>query len=309
MCARRSSRPRSFCAICRSTGRLPRRRGASARAAPFSIPARNEEANIADALRSVLRSDGVDLEVIVLDDGSTDRTAEIVREFARADPRVRLETAPPLPPGWCGKNHACQQLAGLARHPLLVFMDADVRVSTRTRSRGWRASWTERRRAGQRRAARGDARTFMEQLIIPLIHFVLLGFLPIERMRAGTDPRFAAACGQILAVRRDAYEAAAATRRSRTHPRCAGPDPRLRARGFRTDLFDATGSFRCRMYRGAREVWQGFAKNAHEGLASPRLILPSTLLLLGGQVLPLRWCWPRPHPSHSLPSRRRSFRG
>ena len=57
------------------------------------IPARNEEANIALALRSVLQSDDVDLEVIVLDDDSTDRTAEIVREIADTDPRVRLETA------------------------------------------------------------------------------------------------------------------------------------------------------------------------------------------------------------------------
>ena len=61
----------------------------------------------------------------------------------------------------------------------------------------------------------------------------------------------------------------------------------FRAHGFATDLFDATDTFHCRMYQRAAEVWHGFAKNAHEGLGSPQLIVPATLLLLGGQVLPL----------------------
>ena len=93
------------------------------------IPARNEETNIAAALRSVLQSDGVDLEVIVLDDGSTDRTAEIVREIADNDPRVRLETADRCPPAGAERTSPATNSPHFARHPLLVFMDADVRVS------------------------------------------------------------------------------------------------------------------------------------------------------------------------------------
>src|SRR3954471_9208696 len=107
---------------------LPRTRSLGTKCSVL-IPARNEEANIGAALQSVLQSDGVEIEVIVLDDHSTDRTAEIVREIAQTDPRVRLETAPALPAGWFGKNFACHRLAGLARHPLLLFLDADVRVS------------------------------------------------------------------------------------------------------------------------------------------------------------------------------------
>ena len=93
------------------------------------IPARNEEANLRAMLESVLANDGVNFEVIVLDDHSTDRTAEMVREFAAKDSRVRLELAPPLPASWCGKQHACHVLARRAKNPLLVFMDADVRMT------------------------------------------------------------------------------------------------------------------------------------------------------------------------------------
>lgn len=265
---------------------LPRAGAARARCSVL-IPARNEEAHIAAALRSVLLSDGIEMDLIVLDDGSTDRTAEIVREIAAADPRVRIETAQPLPAGWCGKNFACQQLATLARHPLLVFMDADVRVS-RPDSLARLAQFMEESGAALASGVpREETGSLLEKLIIPLIHFVLLGFLPLRRMRAGTDPRFAAACGQILAVRRDAYESTGghAAVADRIHDAVALTRS-FRAQGRATDLFDATDTFHCRMYRSAPEVWHGFAKNAHEGLGSPRLIVPATLLLLGGQVLP-----------------------
>jgi len=250
------------------------------------IPARNEEDNIATALHSLLQSDGVDLEVIVLDDGSTDRTASIVLEFT-ADARVRLETAEALHGDWCGKNFACHQLAALATHPLLIFMDADVRVS-RADSIARLAAFVDRSGSALVSGVpREDTGTLMERLIIPLIHFVLLGFLPLERMRQSTDPRFAAACGQILAVRRDAYKRAGGHTAIATRIHDAVALTRtLRTHGFATDLFDATDTFHCRMYQHAAEVWNGFAKNAHEGLAAPRLIVPTTLLLLGGQVLP-----------------------
>lgn len=252
------------------------------------IPARNEEANIEAAVCSVLRSESVDLEVIVLDDGSTDRTAQIVRDLSVRDPRLRLEAALPLPLGWCGKNFACQQLARLAQHPLLIFMDADVRVSHPC-SLACLAAFVEESGASLVSGVpRQETVTLVEQLIIPLIHFVLLGFLPIWRMRAGSDVRFAAACGQIVAVRRDAYERSGGHTEiaDRIHDAVALART-FRAHGLATDLFDATDTFHCRMYQRASEVWNGFAKNAHEGLAAPRLIVPATALLLGGQVVPL----------------------
>jgi hypothetical protein len=267
------------------------------------IPARDEEANLALAIESVLQSEGVQLELIILDDGSTDRTAEIIQDAARRDPRVRLaaslladaevasefpaQTTPPLPPGWCGKNFACHRLAGLATYPLLVFMDADVRISRPDSLARLAQFAAESRAALISGVPRQQTETLLEKLIIPLIHFVLLAFLPLQRMRSSTDPSYAAACGQILAADRASYEKAGGHRAisNRIHDAVALARS-FRAQGFSTDLFDATDTFHCRMYRSASEVWNGFAKNAHEGLASPRLIGPATALLLIGQIVP-----------------------
>jgi hypothetical protein len=135
---------------------------------------------------------------------------------------------------------------------------------------------------------RQEMRTFSERLLIPLIHYVLLGFLPINRMRASRDPVFGTGCGQLLVARREAYHNSGGHSVIRATLHDGLKLARVfRAAGFATDLFDATCIAECRMYSTNAEVWRGLARNAHEGLGSPRLIGPATLLLLGGQILPI----------------------
>jgi hypothetical protein len=250
------------------------------------IPARDEEENIGDALRAALASEGVELEVVVLDDGSTDGTAAVVAAWMRHDVRLRLVAAPPLPRGWCGKQHACHVLAGLARHPLLVFIDADVRLAPDALMRI--AGLLECQGIDLASGfPQQQTRTLPEALVVPLIHVLLLGYLPIWLARRSRHPAFGAGCGQLMAVRRDAYLRAGghAAIRSSRHDGLMLPRA-FRQAGCTTDLFDATGLARCRMYRGGREVWQGFAKNATEGMATPLALPVWTVLLGGGQVLP-----------------------
>ncbi len=251
------------------------------------IPARNEEAGIRDAILAALASGGDGLEVVVLDDHSTDRTAAIVAALAANDERVRLEPAPPLPPGWNGKQHACAVLASRAHRDIFLFVDADVRLAPSASDRI--AAFLARSGAGLVSGVpREETGTFLEKLVVPLIHVTLLGYLPILRMRASTDPAYGAGCGQLFAARRDAYEKSgghAALRDSR-HDGINLPRAFRRA-GIQTDLFDATDLATCRMYRSAGEVWLGFAKNATEGMATWGGIVPWTLLLLGGHVLPI----------------------
>jgi len=90
------------------------------------IPARNEEYDIAPALRSILNQEGVDLEVIVVNDHSTDRTGDIVDRIAQSDPRVTVLHDPPLQNGWLGKCNAMQQGAQRAGGEYLLFTDADI---------------------------------------------------------------------------------------------------------------------------------------------------------------------------------------
>jgi glycosyltransferase involved in cell wall biosynthesis len=90
------------------------------------IPARNEEQDIASSLRSVLNQEGVDLEVIVVNDHSTDRTGEIVDDIARSDPRVKVLHNPPLTKGWLGKCNAMQHGSAEATGDYLLFTDADI---------------------------------------------------------------------------------------------------------------------------------------------------------------------------------------
>jgi glycosyltransferase involved in cell wall biosynthesis len=264
--------------------RLPRT--GSAASVSVLIPARDEEANIESAVRAVLASESVDLEVLVLNDGSTDRTAAIVEEMARSDARVRLLRGAALPSGWCGKQHACWQLAQAARLDYLCFLDADVRLSPAALAR-----MTKQTRRQQLDLLSGFPRqvtvTFAERLLIPMIHFVLLAYLPVWAMRRFQTAGFGVGCGQLMLARRSAYFHAGGHAAIRTTLHDGLRLPRLfRAASLRTDIFDATDAAVCRMYRGAAEVFAGLGKNATEGMAAPSRILIFSFLLVSGQVLP-----------------------
>ena len=250
------------------------------------VPARNEADTIGACLDAARANDHQPLEIVVMDDDSDDATAEIVERHARRDPRVELRRASRLPEGWNGKQHACAELARCAEQPILLFLDADVELAPDAATRIAAAfsrgdldlsSGVPRQRTG----------SLAERLVIPLIQFVLLGFLPLPLARLSRRPAFAAGCGQLMAVRRSTYEASGghATIRASRHDGLDLPRT-IRRHGGRADLFDATDVASCRMYRGPAEVWNGLTKNATEGLGNPRVIGFWTALLLGGQVLP-----------------------
>jgi glycosyltransferase involved in cell wall biosynthesis len=261
-----------------------------ARQVSVLIPARNEEQSIAACVRAVLGSRQAELEVIVLDDQSEDRTAEVVR--AIADPRVRVESAPPLPPGWNGKQHASFVLSNLAKHPLLAFIDADVRLEPDALAR--MIQFLEESKAGIASGfPRQETGTFLEKLLLPLINWVLLSYLPMIGMRQTRWPMFAAGCGQFFICTREAYEKSGghAAIRDSMHDGVTLPRAFRRA-GVHTDVCDASDLATCRMYRSNRATWNGLAKNAHEGLGSATSIIPWTVLLVGGLVFPF-WIFVR----------------
>lgn len=264
--------------------RLPHREPAP----PVSVlvPARNEAGVIERLARDVLASRGIDLELVILDDDSTDGTGVIVERLAAADARVRLVRGRPLPAGWCGKQHACWQLAQAAKHDTWVFLDVDVipQPDAISRSLAFLDASGAALVSGFPRQTTGS---FLEWLLLPLIHFVLLGFLPLSRSRSDNSPGLAAGCGQWFVTTRAAYDRAGghATIRASLHDGIKLPRAYRRA-GLTTDIFDASDIASCRMYTRSLDVWRGLAKNATEGIGAPATIVPFTLLLAAGQVLP-----------------------
>jgi hypothetical protein len=247
------------------------------------IPARDEAANIGDCVDAALASVGADVEVIVLDDGSTDRTRAIVETRAARDARARVVAAPPLPSGWMGKPHACHVLANLTDRPFLLFIDADVRLAPTGAARLVPPDGVDLVSAVPRQIVKG----WVEASVIPMINSLILGYLPVAAMRRLGHPALAAACGQLLMARAAAY------RRCGGHGAIAGRihDAMQLARlfrreGLRTDLVDGAALAHCRMYDSPGAVIEGFAKNATEGMARPVALPVWTVLLAGGHLLP-----------------------
>jgi glycosyltransferase involved in cell wall biosynthesis len=256
------------------------------------IPARNEEQSIEAAVRSVLASRGVELELIVLDDASTDRTAELVLAIAESDLRVRLEAAPELPDGWNGKQHACWVLASKATTEVFCFLDADVRLGTEALYRMLSELQYSQAERPDRALVSGfpkqETVTWLEWLLLPLIHFVLLGFLPLVGERLTGRVGFAAGCGQFLMVRKEPYFASGGHSGIPATMHDGLLLPKLfRRNGFRTAVYDLSKDASCRMYCNAGEVWRGLSKNATEGMATWLRLPFFTVLQVAGQVLPL----------------------
>ncbi|MEO1512757.1 MAG: glycosyltransferase, partial [Planctomycetota bacterium] len=261
------------------------------------IPARDEEANIEAIVRSLLAQDHPAIRVVVYDDQSSDSTGEIVARLAAEDPRVLPCPTVPLTGDWNGKQHACWRMAracldGLGveppaeDHELFVFTDADVRFEPDA----IRRAAAERARADVALLStfpRQITGSLPERLMVPMMFYLLLGYLPIARMRASSDPATSAGCGQFILMTAGAY------RTTGGHTACKDSMhegiklPRaVRAAGLRSDLFDGTDLMSVRMYRGLGETWRGFAKNAYEGLGSPALLVFITVLHLVGHLLP-----------------------
>jgi chlorobactene glucosyltransferase len=256
------------------------------------IPARNEAENIEACVRAVLANEHPLAEVLVFDDASTDATPEIVERLAAGDARVRLLRGDGLPSGWVGKAHACHRLAEAARGELLVFVDADVRLSPEALGRI--ASLISGARADVVTAVpRQVMDSFAERLVLPLLHLTYTSWFPLFLVRWSRDVRFLAANGQLLAVTRDAYRSTggfAAVRGEVVEDMAFCR--RAKSLGHGVVFADGHHMAACRMYASARGVWEGFSKNLYPGLGARPFALGAVLGLYGAAfVLPFV-LWP-----------------
>ncbi len=234
------------------------------------LPVRDEAHRVAPCLAALSAQQGVsELEILVLDDGSTDRTAEVVRAAADDDPRLRLLSGEPLPPGWLGKPHACAQLAQAASGSILVFVDADVVLAPNAVA-ATVALLREHDLDLVCPYPRQLAETALERLVQPLLQWSWLTFLPLRIAESSRRTSLVAANGQLLACHAAAYELAGGHAAVRD---AVLEDIELakafKNHGLRIAMADGTDVAVCRMYGSARELREGYAKSLWSAFGSP----------------------------------------
>lgn len=168
------------------------------------IPARNEEANILTLLISIAGQDYQNYEVIILDDGSSDRTYEFCTAFASKYPAFRVIKGAELPAGWLGKNYACYQLAKEAKGDLFLFLDADVLLHT-----GAINSSVHRMYSGKLSLfsliPNQQMDTFGEKAVVPLLHYGALSLIAVRLVHLAKIAQLSVACGQFMFFEAESY--------------------------------------------------------------------------------------------------------
>jgi chlorobactene glucosyltransferase len=237
--------------------------GAATASVSILVPARDEERSIERCVRSLASQPA--LELLVLNDGSTDRTGEILSRLSAEFANLRTIEGAPLPPGWRGKNWACHQLAKEAHGEYLLFTDADTE---HTNSVAAAVAYARERSAGLvSLMPRQVMVTAAERFTMPLLNFIYLTFFPAFMLRLSKDPKFSAANGQFLLFRRDAYDRIG----GHESVRDSIVDDLALARRIREEeltlaIADGDEVVSCRMYSSGREIIEGFSKNLYSAV-------------------------------------------
>jgi len=257
------------------------------------VPARNEEANIEACVRSVLAQDYPRLEVIVVDDNSTDGTGEHLATLARQDPRLTVLRGKPLPPDWTGKCFALSQGASVARADWLAFIDADVTLEPHCLKSALR--YARSQNLGMLSLIPGQRLVgFWEKLVQPaVLSMVALRFLPLlgkRRHRGGSrrPSQAPAAVGQFLLFSRAAYEKIGG-HHSVAH--CISEDIVLaqvmERSGSTWEMLSGQDLLSVRMYHSFGKLWEGWTKGIYEAFG--RNLLRTASLTL---AFALAFIWP-----------------
>lgn len=257
------------------------------------IPARNEETNIRRCVEAVLRQDYPNLEVIVLDDRSTDSTLSLLKDIASRDSRLIPINGSDLPEGWAGKPHALYQAASVARGEWLCFVDADTFLAPNALSSVF-AKAVETEADLFTVMTRQILGSFWERTVMPLVMTALtVGFSP----RKVNDPkrRDAVANGQFIFIKRSIYDLIGGHERIKDQiVEDKALSENVKWNGHRLVVADGMQVASTRMYTSLAAMWEGWTKNIYLGLRDhPSMLLlgafGATLALIAALFLPV---WP-----------------
>jgi len=254
------------------------------------VPARNEEAVIAACVESLARQPKI-TQLLVVNDQSSDATAEIVRGCTKKIPNLRLLEADSLPDGWVGKNYALWVGVQQATSPWLLFTDADAQHFGNSVARALQIA-REQGAALVSFSPEQISRDWYEKALIPFIYLRLAKKFSYDRVNDPKSP-IAAANGQFLLIRRDVYDAIGG------HRGVAGEvledlaiALRVKQAGQRIWFGSGQGLVRTRMYTSFGAMWEGWKKNLYRLMGgTPWMVvremestlpwIPFLLILLG----------------------------
>ena len=256
------------------------------------IPARDEEANIAACLQSLRQQDYPDFEVLVLDDNSLDRTADIVEEMAAKDNRIQLIRGEPLPSDWAGKPYACYQLARRARGSWLLFVDADTTHASHM-LRSVLSIALRLKTSLLSGFPRQLANSLPQRVAIPVLYFIILSWLPLWWLHRSREPKPSLAIGQFLLFPTEEYWRIGGHRAVKARIlEDVWLGIEVTRQGGRHMAIDLSPVVSCNMYRSLGAMWEGFIKWCYSVAAMSRIALFG--MLTAGYfffLAPFYWLW------------------
>ncbi len=229
------------------------------------IPARNEEKNITICLQSVMEQDYPKMEILVLDDSSEDNTFQEAAALAAEDTRIKVFKGEPLAAGFTGKNWACYQLSQAASGDYILFIDADVSLGEGSILSALRE--VKKLNLGLLSVFPSQKiKSAGEWLIVPLMNWLLLTFLPLFFVYSKKSPSLAAANGQFMFFERSAYKNAGGHY-------SLGPSVAeditfaklLKQKNISVKTYLGGDAVFCRMYSDFKDSFEGFSKNFYAG--------------------------------------------
>lgn len=251
------------------------------------VPARDEAGNIEHLINSLIRQDYPNLEILILDDNSTDNTARIVKKYEENNKQLKLISGKKLPEPWLGKNWACHQLSEAAKGDILIFTDAD----------NWHEPFAVRATVATMQKFSADVLsmfpqqytfTFWEKLIVPMIDLIVYSGIILWLIYHSKSRVFAAAIGQWIAFDRKFYDHIGGHAAVKSDIVEDVSLARLtKSSGGKLLTGSGRGALYCRMYKDFPEVWSGFSKFLY-GVAgfSPIILFPVLAIMYLGMILP-----------------------
>lgn len=225
------------------------------------IPARNEYHNLKQCLDSLIKLDYSNIEILVLNDRSTDQTAELVENYQKIDKRIQLLQGNDLPDGWIGKHWACHQLSESAKGTIILFMDADTVLANTIVSKAVLAMNKQSSDLLSLVPGR-KANCLIEKLTFPFIDWMTLCWLPVKLASSSKSAYLSANFGQFMMFRKEAYISIGGhsyLRENLLDDFELGRE--IKRNGLKWSLYDGSKDVTTRMYSRSREAFTGLSRS------------------------------------------------